>query len=215
VSQEATERRLKTAHLCAPLRHPTGDERRPTLTRENVKGIVESTWFEFCPPPRLQVNRGTCRFGRYKNPRRPHPPPRASRVSHHPPQVSGLTHRRPLDQSTPAARVHFWPLVSAAAMGSHDGVVSGCNAYETSERSLPPSRLLFSFSSHLAASLSLAGSFVFSSTSTPALLCVDTLHFSLVLHPFYFAVAPALSFPFLSFPSRWVENAPPRITIEQ
>jgi hypothetical protein len=36
-----------------------------------------------------------------------------------------LTHRRPLDQSTPAARVHFWPLVSAAAMGSHGGVVSG------------------------------------------------------------------------------------------
>ena len=53
----------------------------------------------------------------------------------------------------------------------------------TSERSLPPSRLLFSFSSHLAASLSLAGSFVFSSTSTPALLCVDTLHFSLVRYP--------------------------------
>jgi hypothetical protein len=25
------------------------------------------------PTPRLQVNRGTCRFGRYKNPRRPHP----------------------------------------------------------------------------------------------------------------------------------------------
>jgi hypothetical protein len=90
---------------------------------------------QFCSPPRLQVNRGTYRFGRYKNPRRPHPPPRASRVSHHPPQVSGLTlahpcsptltHRRPLDQSTPAARVHFWPLVSAAAMGSHGRVVSG------------------------------------------------------------------------------------------
>jgi hypothetical protein len=55
-------------------------------------------------------------------------------VSHHPPQVSGLTHahlpspalahRRPLDQSTPAAQVHFWPLVSAAAMGSHGRVVS-------------------------------------------------------------------------------------------
>ena len=54
----------------------------------------------------------------------------------------------------------------------------------TSERSLPPSHLLFSFSSHLAASLSLAGSFVFSSAYTPALLCVDTLHFSLVLYPF-------------------------------
>jgi len=47
------------------------------------------------PPPRLQVNRGTCRFGRYKIPRRPHPPPRASRVSHHPPQVSGLTLAHP------------------------------------------------------------------------------------------------------------------------
>src|SRR5271156_5016283 len=47
------------------------------------------------PPPRLKVNRGTCRFGRYKNPRRPHPPPRASRVSHHPPQVSGLTLAHP------------------------------------------------------------------------------------------------------------------------
>jgi hypothetical protein len=46
-------------------------------------------------PPRLQVNRGTCRFRRYKNPRRPHPPPRASRVSHHPPQVSGLTLAHP------------------------------------------------------------------------------------------------------------------------
>jgi len=87
--------------------------------------------------PRLQVNRGTRPFGRYKNPRRPHPPPRASRVSHHPPQVSGLTlahscsptltlaYHRPLDQSTPAARVHFWALVSAAVMGSHGGVVSG------------------------------------------------------------------------------------------
>jgi hypothetical protein len=89
--------------------------------------LLSSPTYHF-PPPRLQVNRGTCRFGRYKNPRRPHPPPRASRVSHHPPQVSGLTlahpcsptltHRRPLDQSTPAARVHFWPLVSAAAMGA-------------------------------------------------------------------------------------------------
>jgi hypothetical protein len=63
----------------------------------------------------------------------------------------------------------------------------------TSKRSLPPSRLLFSFSSHLAASLSLAGSFVFSSASTPALLYVDTLHFSFVFYPFYFTVAPALS----------------------
>jgi hypothetical protein len=36
------------------------------------------------PPHRLQVNRGTRRFWRYKNPCRPHPPPRASRVSHHP-----------------------------------------------------------------------------------------------------------------------------------
>jgi hypothetical protein len=84
-----------------------------------------------------------------------------------------------------------------------------------SGRSLPSFLLLFSFSSHLAASLSLAGLFVFSSASTLALLYVDTLHVSLVLYPFYFTVVPALSFLFLSFPSRWVENAPPRITIEQ
>ena len=40
----------------------------------------------------------------------------------------------------------------------------------------------------------------------------------LLLQPFfcvYFTVASALSFLFLSFPSRWVENAPLRITIEQ
>src|SRR5437016_13628371 len=44
------------------------------------------------PPPRLRVNRTYFRFGRYKNPRRPHPPPRASPVSRHPPQVTGLAH---------------------------------------------------------------------------------------------------------------------------
>ena len=70
----------------------------------------------------------------------------------------------------------------------------------TSERSLPPSYLLFSFSSRLAASLSLAGSFVFSSASTPAFLCVAALHFSLVFYPFHFTVASALSF--CSFPPR-------------
>src|SRR5277367_2669666 len=98
----------------------------------------------------------------------------------------------------------------------------GCNAYEgrlaliiTSERSLPPSRLLFSFSVTLAALTVARGSFIFSSASTPAFLCVAALHFSLVLYPLHFTVAPALSFPSLSFPSRWVENAPPRITVEQ
>jgi hypothetical protein len=97
----------------------------------------------------------------------------------------------------------------------------GCNAYEgiltlvTSERSLPPSRLLFSFSVTLAALTVARGSFTFSSASTPAFLCVAALHFSLVLYPLHFTVAPALTFPSLSFPSRWVENAPPRITVEQ
>jgi len=123
-----------------------------------------------------------------------------------------LTHRRPLDQSTPAARVHFWPLVSAAAMGSHGGVVSG------------PLNTLFHlpvfFSPSVVTSLPrchFAGSFVFSSASAPALLCVDTLHFSLFSRtlPILLYCRPALSFLFLSFPSRWVEDAPPRITIEQ
>ena len=37
--------------------------------------------FENTPSPGLQEHRGTCRFGRYKNSRRPHPPRRASRAS--------------------------------------------------------------------------------------------------------------------------------------
>jgi hypothetical protein len=60
----------------------------PTLSATRVDAFL-------VPPPRLQVNRGTCHFGRYKIPRRPHPPPRVSRVSHHPPQVSGLTLAHP------------------------------------------------------------------------------------------------------------------------
>ena len=60
--------------------------RAARLTCQNGRGNGQSTSPEFCSP-RLQVNRGTCR---------PHPPPRASRVSHHPPQVSGLTLAHPM-----------------------------------------------------------------------------------------------------------------------
>jgi hypothetical protein len=101
--------------------------------------------------------------------------------------------------TSPPTRVHFWPLVGAAAMGSHGGVVSGLHRIgwridsNITERSLPPSRLLFS--SSVA-----RGSFVFSSASTLALLYVAILPFSLVLYPLYFTVAPTLSFLFLSFP---------------
>jgi hypothetical protein len=45
------------------------------------------------PPPRLRVNRRAYPFGRYKNPRRPHPLARESRVSHHLGRVSRLTDR--------------------------------------------------------------------------------------------------------------------------
>jgi hypothetical protein len=50
------------------------------------------------PPPQklIRVNRRAGRFGPYKSPRRPHPPPCAGRVSCHPPQVSGLTFAHPL-----------------------------------------------------------------------------------------------------------------------
>ena len=65
-------------------------------------------------PPRLQVNRRTCRFGRYKNPRRPHPPPRVSRVSHYPPQVSGLTLAHPCSPTL----THPRPLPSARPIDS-------------------------------------------------------------------------------------------------
>jgi hypothetical protein len=43
----------------------------------------------------IRVNRRACRFGPYKSPRRPHIPPRASRVRCHPSQVSGLTFAHP------------------------------------------------------------------------------------------------------------------------
>src|SRR5256885_2173132 len=76
-------------------------------------------------------------------PRPPHPLARASWVSPHQGRVSPpqgkvsrltlapprspmltdrhltLTHLRPLDQSPHLLRVHFWPLASAAEMGSH------------------------------------------------------------------------------------------------
>jgi hypothetical protein len=68
-------------------------------------------------PPRLQVNRGTCRLGSYKNPRRPHPPPRASQVSHHPPQVSGLTLAHPCSPTLtrPRPPLSARPIDSACA----------------------------------------------------------------------------------------------------
>ena len=44
----------------------------------------------------IQVNRRACRFGRYKSPRRPHLPLRASRLSCHPPQMGDLTFAHPL-----------------------------------------------------------------------------------------------------------------------
>ena len=157
------------------------------------------------PPPRLQVNRGTCRFGRYKNPRRPHPPPCASRVSHHPPQVSGLTLAHPCSPTLtrrPARSIDSGcagPFLGPDQRG-RNGLPRRCRFWVATHRMLdPPSRLLFSFSCHLAASLLLAGSFVFSSASTPALLCIDTLHFLLVLYPLYFYYRPylELSIPLL------------------
>ena len=54
----------------------------------------------------MRVNR------RYKNPRR---------HAHQPSLI--LTHLYPFDQSPHLLRVHFWPLASAAEMGSHDGVI--------------------------------------------------------------------------------------------
>jgi hypothetical protein len=89
----------------------------------------------------------------------------------------------------------------------------GCNAMDgrlpliiMSERSLPPSRLLFSFSNYSRCLIVARGLPVFLLVSTSALLYVATLNFLLVLYPLYFTVAPALSFLFPFFPSRWVEK---------
>jgi hypothetical protein len=125
-------------------------------------------WFAASSPPRTYF-----RFGRYRNPCHPHPLPRASRVSAHQGKVSRLTlahlrspmltHRHSLsltvthlslpDQSPHFLRVHFWPLASAAEMGSHDGVVPGQHrtrreTYSKYNDRTPPflfPRLIFSF----------------------------------------------------------------------
>jgi hypothetical protein len=76
---------------------------RSMLTRQNRKGNVALSTPKFLPPPMIQVNRRTCRFVRYKNPRRPHPPPRGSQVSRYPPRVSSLTLAHPLAHPPPSA----------------------------------------------------------------------------------------------------------------
>jgi hypothetical protein len=77
-----------------------------------------------CFPPGLQVNRGTCRFGRYKNSRRPHPPRRASRASPHPPQVSvahpclpTLTRRPPPPSARPIDSAYAGPFLAPGQRG--------------------------------------------------------------------------------------------------
>jgi hypothetical protein len=60
--------------------------------------LVSSTYFKqdiLLPPSVIRVNRRACHLGPYKSPRRPHIPPRASRVRCHPSQVSGLTFAHP------------------------------------------------------------------------------------------------------------------------
>jgi hypothetical protein len=98
--------------------------------------------FEMCslgtmlPPPLLviQVNRRACRFGLYKNSRRPHPPPRASGVSRHPPQPSltpcspYLARPRPPPSARPIDSPCAGPFWAPGQRGSHNGVVSGCSA---------------------------------------------------------------------------------------
>ena len=93
-AQGPAQLRLRSAHPIYARRVKTHLTRNRQLLTRGPK----------CLPPRLQVNRGTCRFGRYKYPRRAHPPPRASRVSHHPPQVSGLTLAHPCSSTLTRSR---------------------------------------------------------------------------------------------------------------
>jgi len=71
--------------VMAQARHP----RSPARTGKAMSFVPN-----FRSPHLMRVNWRACRFGRYKYPRRPHPPPRASRVSQHPLLVSdrGLAH---------------------------------------------------------------------------------------------------------------------------
>jgi hypothetical protein len=190
------------------------------------------------PPPGLQVNRGTCHFGRHKNPRRPHPPPRASQVSHHPPQVSGLTLAHPgspglthLHLPSPTAVrsinrimpcgpiLRSWPARPKWAPTTVPFL--GCTAHD-GESTLNTTLSLISLS-HLLVSFSPfcnlspcplyvdRRSVVLPSASTPILRFVTTLHFS----SYCTRSLITLTFTDRLTVFRWVENAAPRITSEQ
>jgi hypothetical protein len=143
---------------------------------------------------RLRVNRTYFRFGRYKNPRRPHP-----------------------------TRVHFGPPASAAKMGSHDGVVSRlhrtrrevgskCNSELRPPTSHPRVSSSLSPTSLAVCCRPQSSALLSSSSSLNRTLC---FHHSppLVLDPLYYRCCLCFS-PCLLFMGQWVENAPPRSTIE-
>ena len=113
--------------------------------------------------PRLRVNRGACRFGRYQNPRRPHPPAHRARVSPHPAQVSCLTLAPPGSPTSVRSTnrlTHVGVHVSSFAKRGRNGLpttVSLLGCHRTRRHThpkyksgplplfLPSSRLVFSF----------------------------------------------------------------------
>jgi hypothetical protein len=81
--------------------------------------------------PRLQVNRGPCRFGPYKNPRRPHPPPRASQangltLAH--PCSPMLTHPRPPLSARPIDSACAGPFLAPGQRG-RNGLPRRCRSF--------------------------------------------------------------------------------------
>ena len=121
-------------------------------------------------------------------------------MSHHPPQVSGFTLAHlcsPRPRPPPSAR----PIDSGCAGPGSVQLGWHGNWAERNDRWFPTGRSDGGADSWRFAS-GAAGGFNGRQPVT-------------VLYPFHFPIAPALTFLSFSFPSGRVENAPPRITIEQ
>src|SRR5271170_2873459 len=88
----------------------------PDLTTRHFSGPASTVIAGCLSPPRLQVNRRACRFGRYKNPRSPHSPPRASRGTAHPCSTT-LTRHCPPRSARPIDFAYAGPFLTPGQRG--------------------------------------------------------------------------------------------------
>jgi hypothetical protein len=157
--------------------------------------------FQLPLPPRLQVNRGACR---YKNPRRPHPPLRASRVSRRLPSPTAVrsTNRLSLRGSIlgPWPARPKWAPTTVSFLGCivHDRQSTLNMALTLTSIAFPSPRLIFSFLQSLSLSpfaVCRSWSAVLPSASTLSLRFVVTLHCTRAIPALLLPLPPPLPSP--------------------